>query len=541
MLRLIAAGFLLGICCLAQVPESTKFGIADVRVSNTAHFAVQSFGGVLREGRYVNRDATMLQLIEAAYGVTDDSLSGGPGWLSSDLFNIVAKVPDGTTHATANLMLQALLVDRFKLVVQHDTRPVPRYVLSVDKGGPKFKTAGGSEDTGCKPIQQPGGGRGPGPIDLASLPNIKVACRNLTGQQIADNLRQMAGGYLDHDLIDSTKLDGTWDFDIEWTARNALEAKGPDGISIFDAVSKQLGLKLTLQQVPLPALAIVSVNRKPTENAPGVEAALAEAPPRFEAASVKPVDPDGPPFRGLLYTGGSQMRAGGTLRDLIAMSLQIPPNVASDTLIGLPKSAESQRWEINAKVPTKGEGAVTNINGRPTPPPLSVAMEMLHGVLMSDFGLKTHTENREVTVYAITNGGKPKMKQAQDSERSACRPDPSLPKPALNMGPMIACTNMTMADLAVNVQQMANAYIDHPIVDATGLEGGWDFAIGWTPKGALLASTPNANQQEGQAADPNGGLSFFDAMEKELGLKVVKEKRSIPVIVVDHVEEKPSE
>src|SRR6185312_3184589 len=123
-------------------------------------------------------------------------------------------------------------------------------------------------------------------------------------------------------------------------------------------------------------------------------------------------------------------------------------------------------------------------------------------VMLDHFGLKAHTENREVTVYAITNGGKPKMKQAEDSERTACRPDPSLPKPARNMGPMIACTNTTMADLAENVQQMANAYIDHPVVDATGLEGAWDFAIGWTPKAALLASTPNANQ-EGQAADPN--------------------------------------
>jgi uncharacterized protein (TIGR03435 family) len=116
-----------------------------------------------------------------------------------------------------------------------------------------------------------------------------------------------------------------------------------------------------------------------------------------------------------------------------------------------------------------------------------------------------------------------------------------LSKPAINMGPMMACTNMTMADLAVNVQQMANAYIDHPVVDATGLEGGWDFALGWSPKAALLASTANPNQQEGQAADPNGGISFFDAIEKELGLKIVKEKRTIPVIVVDHVEEKPAE
>ena len=141
--RLIAAAFLLGTCCLAQVPESKnapdapqpKFGIADVRVSKTSHFAVQSFGGVLRDGKYVNRDATMLELIEGAYSVTDDSVAGGPGWLSSDLFNIVAKVPEGTTQATAKLMLQALLADRFQLVVKQEIRPVPRYVLSVDKGG----------------------------------------------------------------------------------------------------------------------------------------------------------------------------------------------------------------------------------------------------------------------------------------------------------------------------------------------------------------------------------------------------------------------
>jgi uncharacterized protein (TIGR03435 family) len=96
---------------------------------------------------------------------------------------------------------------------------------------------------------------------------------------------------------------------------------------------------------------------------------------------------------------------------------------------------------------------------------------------------------------------------------------------------MISCKNTTMGELAENVQQMANAYVDHPVVDGTGLEGGWDFVMGWTPKGQLQAQ---------QADDPDG-VSFFDAMEKELGLKLVKQKKSIPVIVVDHVDEKPIE
>jgi uncharacterized protein (TIGR03435 family) len=336
---------------MAQDP---KFVLADVHTSRTAQGFAPTFGGVLRAGRYVNRDATLLNLIEAAYSISEDNIAGGPGWIGSDLFDVVAKVPDGTNAAAANLMLQALLADRFKLVIQHETRPVPRYVLSVAKGGSKLKAASGSGDSGCRPKAQGGGGNGPG--DPATMPNIQVECHDLTASAIADNLHQMAGGYLDHDVVDSTKLEGSFDFELEWTARGALAAKGADGISVFDAVEKQLGLKLERQDVPLPALAIVSVNRTPSGNAPGIAAELAEAPARFEAASIKPADPDDR-MMGLLYTGGSQMRAGGTLRSLIAMSLQISPNIADDMVLGLPKSADSTRWSIIAKVPMTGEAA----------------------------------------------------------------------------------------------------------------------------------------------------------------------------------------
>lgn len=523
---------------LAQQP---KFDVADVHVSTTAHGFAQNFGGVLRDGKYINRDVTMLNLIRAAYGVSEETVAGGPGWVDSDLFDVIAKVPDGTTPAKASLMLQVLLADRFGLVVHNDTRPMPRYVLSAGKGGSRLKPTSGSENPGCQPKPQAGGGGAPG--DLASQPNIQVACHNLTAAEIADNLHQMAGGYLDHDVIDATKLEGSWDFDLEWTSRGALAARGADGISVFAAVEKQLGLKLELQDVPMTALVIEGVKRKPTPNPVGVETALALAAARFEAASIKPADPDKPPMVGLLYTGGSEMKAGGTLRDLIALALQIPPNVAGDTLIGIPKSADAQHWDIVAKVPSTGEGAPNVVRGRPQPPPLSVGLEMLRGLLLDQFELKTHTENREVTVYALMlGGGKPKLTQADDSERSGCKPDANAPKPVSNMGPMIGCKNTTMAELAQNLQQMANAYIDHPIVDATGLEGGWDFLVGWTPRGMLQTpAAPNPNQSSGampEAADPNG-ISVFEAVQRELGLKLVKQTRSIPVIVVDHVDEKP--
>lgn len=529
--------------------QEQKFELADVHVSPTAHTFAQNFGGVLREGKYINRDATMLQLIEAAYSASEDSISGGPGWVASDLFDVIAKVPNGTTIKTANVMLQALLADRFKLVTRSGTSPVPRYVLTVGKNGSKLKASDGSGDPGCQPIQQPGGngGRG-GPVDLASLPNIKVTCHNLTSSAIAQNLHQMAGGYFDHDVIDSTKLEGSWDFDLEWTARGALAAKGADGISVFNAVEKQLGLKAELQNVPMPSLVIESVNRKPTPNSPEVATSLSMAAARFEAASIKPHDPSKPGPGGgggayLLYRGGSQMEAGGTLRALIAVSYQFSQNIADDIVIGLPKSADTERWDIVAKVPTTGEGAPNRAGGQAAPPPLSIGLEMLRGLLVDQFELKTHTENREVTVYALTVGsGKPKLTKAEDSERVGCKPDADAPKPVNKMGPMLGCKNTTMAELAQLVQQSAQAYIDHPVVDATGLDGGWNFAIGWTPRAQLQAQPgPNAEQPAGglvQASDPDG-ISLFEAVEKELGLKLVKQKRSIPVIVVDHVDEKP--
>jgi uncharacterized protein (TIGR03435 family) len=534
MKKIVLLSFLAIIPIFAQQP---KFDLADVHVSATAPAMAmfrQASGGVIREGRYVNRDATMLSLIEAAYGVSEDLIAGGPAWLDSDLFDIFGKVPDGTTLATANLMLQALLTERFGLAIRKETRPLPRYVLSVGKDGSKLKP--GSGNPGCQSIQRTFGLTGP-----ASTPNVRVTCHNLTASAIADNLQRIPGGYIDHGVMDSTRLEGTWDFELEYTLPALLAEKGRDGLTLFDAVNKQLGMKLELQDVPTPSLVVESVNRKPSENPAGVTAALALPAARFEVASIKPADLNQPYRLGLGYNGGSQATAGGSLRSLIALAFEIPPPMAADMVIGLPKSADSPVWEITAKLPSSGEGAPIVTGGRPQSPPRSVALEMLRALLADRFELKTHTENREVTVYSMTlAGGKPKMTQAEDSERSGCKVDPNAPKPFPNLRTVIVCKNTTMAEFARNLRNAAG-FIDHPVVDRTGLEGGWDFLYGWSPTPPV--QRPQAANQAGaiaEAADPTY-ISVFEALQKQLGLKLVKEKRSIPVIVVDHVSEKPIE
>ena len=107
-------------------------------------------GGVFRSGRYELRQATMLDLIKTAYGVDPETVVGGPSWLESDRFDVTAKAPPATSAETANLMLQALLTDRFKLVVHKDMKLGPRFVLTVGKGKPKLKETDGSGELGCQ-------------------------------------------------------------------------------------------------------------------------------------------------------------------------------------------------------------------------------------------------------------------------------------------------------------------------------------------------------------------------------------------------------
>lgn len=86
-------------------------------------------------------------------------------------------------------------------------------------------------------------------------------------------------------------------------------------------------------------------------------------------------------------------------------------------------------------------------------------------------------------------------------------------------------------------------YLYDRIQDATGIKGSWDFVLSFSSarviKGGGMGAPPPA---DGAAApEPIGAVSFFDAAYKQLGLKLEKQKRPSPVLVVDHIEEKPTE
>ena len=105
---------------------------------------------------------------------------------------------------------------------------------------------------------------------------------------------------------------------------------------------------------------------------------------------------------------------------------------------------------------------------------------------------------------------------------------------------------MTMAQFAERLKEIASGYIHSPVLDATELEGGYDFTLSFSPAGTGGVRAPGRAGDTGQlstgmpqASDPSGALTLFEAIEKQLGLKLEPQKRVGTVLVIDHVEQKP--
>ena len=115
---------------------------------------------------------------------------------------------------------------------------------------------------------------------------------------------------------------------------------------------------------------------------------------------------------------------------------------------------------------------------------------------------------------------------------------------------LVNCQNMTMDQFAEKLQGIAPGYIHSPVLNATGLEGGYDFTLSFSPAGMGNALAAGRGGRGGgdagpaaggvsDASDPTGAVTLFEALEKQTGLKLELQKRPIKVLVIDHVEQKP--
>ena len=101
---------------------------------------------------------------------------------------------------------------------------------------------------------------------------------------------------------------------------------------------------------------------------------------------------------------------------------------------------------------------------------------------------------------------------------------------------------MTSAEIADELQHIAGGYIYGPVLDKSGLEGSYDFTLSFSSVGRTNATPPPTSaNSDSEASDPSGALTLYDAVSRQLGLKLVKEKRPMPVLVIDSIQEKPIE
>lgn len=265
-LPLLAVAWMFG---QASTPPLT-FEVASIRPS--ANYDGRIFIQIEPGGGLRTTGANLRYLLSLAYDVYAFRVSGGPGWIDSDRFDILAK-PErvaasyNTTEDSRNmtdsqrktaqeqvrLRLQALLADRFQLVIHRETKEGAVYALVVGKNGAKLQQADGKEEgrRGLRPE------RGQMTGNVASLEMLVTALSNQLGRPV----------------LDRTGLKGNFDFKLEWTPDAAQAAPGadapplpdPSGPSLFTAIQEQLGLRLESQKGPVEMIVIDRVAR-PSEN-----------------------------------------------------------------------------------------------------------------------------------------------------------------------------------------------------------------------------------------------------------------------------------
>jgi uncharacterized protein (TIGR03435 family) len=253
----------------AQVVKSDgpkpQFEVATVRPNKSGESGASL--GPRPGGRLNGTNQTARNLIRNAFNVQPYQLIGGPDWMDSDRFDIVAKAADTDLDAKVMLpgpqqymlRLQSLLEDRFKMATHWETRELPVYALVVateGKLGPKLKVHAGECDRA-----RSGGPPPPGSpaFFCGTRGNMTPTSAKVTGVGIAlDGFARNLSGQTGRYIINKTGLTGSYDLELEFTPDQSADNVGP---SLFTAMQEQLGLKLDSQRAPVEVLVIDRLER----------------------------------------------------------------------------------------------------------------------------------------------------------------------------------------------------------------------------------------------------------------------------------------
>lgn len=240
MLRLVFLPAVFAVLALSQTP---RFDVVSIKPSTGG----AGFSGENTEhGRLTVSNDTVKELIQLAFGVKDFQIIGGPGWLGTATYDIVATTgtADDLTDERLAPLLQSLLEDRLGLKFHRETKESTVYSLVVAKGGPKM-TLDTSEGESSSHTNSKSG-------------RTTMVVSKVTAAKLAFRLER----YVGRRVIDHTGLTAAYDFTLTWSQDQSADPTGP---SIFTALQEQLGLKLDSAKGKVDMIVIDGVE-KPSAN-----------------------------------------------------------------------------------------------------------------------------------------------------------------------------------------------------------------------------------------------------------------------------------
>ncbi len=293
-----------GAFALGQAAETLTFEVASVKpaappaADGRMFFGSRGGPGTPDPGQITWTNATLKTLLTIGYDVRPYQVNG-PGWLDTERYDIIAKVPEGATKEQVNVMWQNLLKERFGMVVHHESKEFQVDELVVAKGGPKLKET--TLDPNAPPPPPPTGPpegplkrdkngfpemNGPGLMMLIQMGATGGPVGHMVGRaQTLSQLVTALGNQTNRPVVDKTGLTGKYDFNLEYTpdmsrmpppppglagpgpAPGAPGAEASDpGSNLGAALQQQLGLRLAPGKAKLDVVVVDKAEKVPTEN-----------------------------------------------------------------------------------------------------------------------------------------------------------------------------------------------------------------------------------------------------------------------------------
>jgi uncharacterized protein (TIGR03435 family) len=282
----------LGLCLAAAValaaqePAKEQFEVATIKLNRSGD--LRQFIQRQPGGRVTVTNMPVRQLIAFAYQLAQFQLIGGPSWMTSDRFDMVAKLEGDPSFGSPGSgpdpimrAMQTLLADRFQLKLHRETREMDIYALVMAKPGGAPAAGLKRSEIDCAEMARarrgqpppqgpppiPAGG-GPIPCSIMGSPGM-IRFGGFPISQITTMLGAMTGRM----VVDRTGLTGNWEFVLTFAAEQRgqpppgvdLPPVDPGAPSIFTALQEQLGLKLEATKGPVDVTIVDSIEH-PSED-----------------------------------------------------------------------------------------------------------------------------------------------------------------------------------------------------------------------------------------------------------------------------------